>query len=195
VRLLGPRSLATRTQRPGDVRNRLRHGMRTGSRARFPAHKRNLGRVSRVTIAEGKLRQGSRHRHILNQCAQQGPEIEGQAPLGAEPEMGRVQNESLSTKSNKKTDSDPAQTQKAKTNSTIKIPKLIFPLKSRKFTTVPWRSPPPPLFDWKLKMCSSLTSTLQMKNEIWEVARSPIHSRVLYIGPNKRLNDYYAPVA
>jgi hypothetical protein len=25
-----------------------------------------------------------------------------------------------------------------------------------------------------------------------EVARSPIHSRVLYIGPTKRLNDYYA---
>jgi hypothetical protein len=78
----------------------------------------------------------------MNQCAQQGPEIEGQAPPRAKPEMGRVQNESLSMKSSTKTDSDPAQTQKAKTNSTIKIPKSIFPLKSRKFTTDPQRSPP-----------------------------------------------------
>jgi hypothetical protein len=28
-----------------------------------------------------------------------------------------------------------------------------------------------------------------------EVARSPIHSRVLYIGTRKRINDYYAPKA
>jgi hypothetical protein len=32
-----------------------------------------------------------------------------------------------------------------------------------------------------------------MRNEIWEVARSLIHYRVLYIGISKRLNDYYAP--
>jgi hypothetical protein len=29
----------------------------------------------------------------------------------------------------------------------------------------------------------------------WKVSRSPINSRVLYIGPSKRLNDYYAPRA
>jgi hypothetical protein len=34
-----------------------------------------------------------------------------------------------------------------------------------------------------------------MQNEIWEVARSPIHSRVIYIGTSKRLNDYYTPKA
>jgi hypothetical protein len=34
-----------------------------------------------------------------------------------------------------KTDSDPAQTQKGKTNSIIKMSKSIFPWKSRKFTT------------------------------------------------------------
>jgi hypothetical protein len=29
------------------------------------------------------------------------------------------------------------------------------------------------------------------KNKIWEVGRSLIHSMVLYIGPSKKLNDYY----
>jgi hypothetical protein len=37
------------------------------------------------------------------------------------------------------------------------------------------------------------TSTLRMRKWNWKVARSHIHSSVLYIGPSKRLNDYYAP--
>jgi hypothetical protein len=31
-----------------------------------------------------------------------------------------------------------------------------------------------------------------MQNEIWEVTRSPIHLKVIYIGTSKRLNGYYA---
>jgi hypothetical protein len=31
--------------------------------------------------------------------------------------------------------------------------------------------------------------------KFWEVARNPIHSRVLYIGLSKMLTDYYAPRA
>jgi hypothetical protein len=40
-----------------------------------------------------------------------------------------------------------------------------------------------------------LTPKLKMYNKIWEVVRNLIHSRVLYISPCKRLNDYYTPKA
>jgi hypothetical protein len=50
----------------------------------------------------------------------------------------------------------------------------------------------PPSFDWKLKTRSWLTSTLENWKQNWKVTSSHIHSMVIYICSNKKLNNYYA---
>jgi hypothetical protein len=53
----------------------------------------------------------------------------------------------------------------------------------------------PPSFDWKLNTRSWLTSTLDNVKIKLGTGKELQPSRVLYIGPIKRLNDYYAPRA
>jgi hypothetical protein len=53
----------------------------------------------------------------------------------------------------------------------------------------------PPSFDWKLKI--EFLAHFYSRNAKIKLGsgKEPHPSRVLYIGPNKRLNDYYAPIA
>jgi hypothetical protein len=85
---------------------------------------------------------------------------------------------------------------KEKNNRLKQDPRINLALKAKQITIDLQRSLPSlPHFWMELKTRYWLTSTLGNLKWNWKVARSPIHSRVLYIGPSKRLNDYYAPRA
>jgi hypothetical protein len=74
--------------------------------------------------------------------------------------------------------------------------KTDFSLKANKFTTDPWRSPPSFLhLIIVIEIGLWHTSNLGMQKMKVGSGKEPHPSRVLYIGPNKRLNDYYAPRA
>jgi hypothetical protein len=71
--------------------------------------------------------------------------------------------------------------------------KTDFLLKANKFTTDPGRSPSSLThLIIEIEIGSWHTSNLGIRKYNWEVARSIIHSRVIYINSSKKLNDYYA---
>jgi hypothetical protein len=116
---------------------------------------------------------------------------QNQTPGGRDPPSTKTKSETLDLQGKLK--ARKAKNLSGNTNITYEQQKPSFLLKFNKITTDSWRSPPslPHLIGTKIWVLGSL---LLYECEMKLGSGNELHpSRVLYIGPTKMLNNYYAP--